>query len=180
MVQNHSTTEHKVYVCKCTHFLLDKWRIFRSTRAVWKVRGLAFLLQVGTLWRCGDCFFFEEPPLASDAFLTMLYPLLENVLQTVDHFKISCLGTPFPWLEKLRNQMGWNMDCVVDVLMGFHWSTFSMPNIEFNSDLCKRPLYVYNLIYFNLFTFKQEFRTSFWPSFISKSLNQLQPLGDIY
>jgi hypothetical protein len=29
-----------------------------------------------------------------------LYPLLENVLQTVDHFEISCLGAPFSWLEK--------------------------------------------------------------------------------
>jgi hypothetical protein len=30
--------------------------------------------------------FFEVPPLASDALLTTLHPLLENVLQTVDHF----------------------------------------------------------------------------------------------
>jgi hypothetical protein len=33
--------------------------------------------------RCGDGLFFEGPPLASDALLTMLHPLLENVLQTV-------------------------------------------------------------------------------------------------
>jgi hypothetical protein len=48
-------------------------------------------------------FFFEVPSLAIDALLTTLHPLLENVLQTVDHFEISCLGTPFSWLEKPRN-----------------------------------------------------------------------------
>jgi hypothetical protein len=37
--------------------------------------------------------------LASDALLTTLYPLLEKVLQTVDHFDISFLGAPFSWLE---------------------------------------------------------------------------------
>jgi hypothetical protein len=47
------------------------------------------------LWRCGDGLFFEVPPLASDALFTTLHPLLENVLQTVDHFEISCLGAPF-------------------------------------------------------------------------------------
>jgi hypothetical protein len=35
------------------------------------------------LWKCGDGLFFEIPPLASDALLTTLHPLLENVLQTV-------------------------------------------------------------------------------------------------
>jgi hypothetical protein len=56
------------------------------TRAICKVRGLTLLLRVGTLWRCGDDLFFEVPPLASDALLTTLHPLLENVLQTVDNF----------------------------------------------------------------------------------------------
>jgi hypothetical protein len=56
-----------------------------STRAVWKVRGLTLLLRVGTLWRCGDGLFFEVPPLASDALLITLHPLLENMLQTVRH-----------------------------------------------------------------------------------------------
>jgi hypothetical protein len=50
--------------------------------------------------------FLDVPPLASDALLTTLHPFLENVLQTVDHFEISCLGDPFPWLEKPRNRMG--------------------------------------------------------------------------
>jgi hypothetical protein len=47
------------------------------------------------LWRCGDGLFFEAPPLANDALLTTLHPILENVLQTVDHFEISYLGAPF-------------------------------------------------------------------------------------
>jgi hypothetical protein len=68
--------------------------------AFWKFHGLTLLLGVRTLWRCGDGFFFKVPPLASDALLTMLHPLLENMLQTIDHFKISCLRAPFSWLEK--------------------------------------------------------------------------------
>jgi hypothetical protein len=38
--------------------------------------------------------------LAGDALLTTLHLLLENVLQTVDHFEISCLGAQFSWLEE--------------------------------------------------------------------------------
>jgi hypothetical protein len=53
---------------------------------------------------------FEVPPLASDAFLTMLHPLLENVLQTIDHFEISCLRAPFSWLEKPKNHMGQDLN----------------------------------------------------------------------
>jgi hypothetical protein len=33
--------------------------------------------------RCNDGLFFKVPPLASDALLTMLHQLLENVLQTI-------------------------------------------------------------------------------------------------
>jgi hypothetical protein len=94
------------------------------TRAVCKVCGLAVLLRVGTLWRCGDGLFFEVPSLASDALLTTLHPLLGNVLQTVDHFEISCLRAPFSCLEKPRNCMGRDLDCMADVLMEFHRSTF--------------------------------------------------------
>jgi hypothetical protein len=50
--------------------------------------------------------FFEVPPLASDALPKTLHSLFENVLQTIDHFEISCLGAPFSWLEKPRNLMG--------------------------------------------------------------------------
>jgi hypothetical protein len=62
------------------------------------------------LWRCGDDAFFEVPPLASDALLTTLHPLLENVMQIVDHFEISFVGAPFSWLEKPRNRMRRDLD----------------------------------------------------------------------
>jgi hypothetical protein len=93
------------------------------------------LLRVGTLWRYGDGLFFEVLPLASDALFTTLHPLLENVLQTADHFEISCLGAPFSWLEKPIYGKQRDLDCMEDVLMGFHRSTFSKPKTEFNSDL---------------------------------------------
>jgi hypothetical protein len=95
-----------------------------NTRAVCKVRGLTLLLRVGTLWRRGDGLFFQVTPLRSDALLTTLHPLLENALQTVEHFEISCLGAPFSWLEKPGNRMGRDLDCMADVLMRFHWSNF--------------------------------------------------------
>jgi hypothetical protein len=82
---------------------------------------------------CGDGLLFEFPPLTGDALLTTLHPLLENVLQTVDHFEISCLlGAPFSWLEKPRELKGRDLDCMTDVLMEFHRSTFSKLNTEFN------------------------------------------------
>jgi hypothetical protein len=102
---------------------------------VCKVRGLTLLLRVGTLWRYGNGLFVEIPALESDALLTTLHPLLENVLQTVDHFEISCLGAPSSRLEKPRNRMGRDLDCMADVLMGFHRYTFSKPNTGFNSGL---------------------------------------------
>jgi hypothetical protein len=54
--------------------------------------------------------FWEVPLLASNALLTTLHLLPEIVLQTIDHFEISCLGAPFSF-------------------------TFSKPNTKFNSDL---------------------------------------------
>jgi hypothetical protein len=61
---------------------------------------------------------FRSTSLESDTLLTTLYPLLENVLQTVHHFEISCLGAPISWMEKPRNLMGRDLDCMADVLMG--------------------------------------------------------------
>jgi hypothetical protein len=103
------------------------------TWAVWKFRGFFLLFRVGTLWRCGDGLLFEVPPLASDALLTTLHSLLENVLQTVGHLEISCLRAPFSWLEKPRNRMGRGLDCMMDVLMDFHRSTIPKTNTEFNT-----------------------------------------------
>jgi hypothetical protein len=57
--------------------------------------------------------FFEVPSMASDELLTTLHPFLENVLQTVDHFDISCLETPFSWLEKSRNLTGRDLSWIL-------------------------------------------------------------------
>jgi hypothetical protein len=100
--------------------------LIRSTRAVCRVRSL---LRVGTLWRRDDGLVFKVPPLASDALLTTLHPLLENVLQTVCR-KLQedsgtggfDLGAPFSWLEKTINRMGQDLNCMEYVLMGFHRS----------------------------------------------------------
>jgi hypothetical protein len=108
------------------------------TRAVCKVCGLTLLLRVGTLWRCDDGLFFQVPPLTSDALLTTLHPLLENVLQTVNHFEISYFGAPFSWLEKPRNRMGRDVDCTANVLMGFQRTTFrSVSAIQTRSRLMR-------------------------------------------
>jgi hypothetical protein len=58
---------------------------FNIRRQFEKFGGL--LLRVGILWRCGDGLFFEVPPLASDALLTTLHPLLENVVQFAASFR---------------------------------------------------------------------------------------------
>jgi hypothetical protein len=67
--------------------------------------------------------------LASDALLTTLHPLLENVLQTISRKLQEDSGTgsfdlktPFSWLEKPRNLMGRDLGCMADVLMGFRRS----------------------------------------------------------
>jgi hypothetical protein len=83
------------------------------TRAVCKVRGLILLLRVETLWRCGDGLFFEVPPLASDALPTTLHLHLENVLQAVNHFKISCLGAAFSRLGKPISRMGRDLNWIL-------------------------------------------------------------------
>jgi hypothetical protein len=130
-----------MFICKPIKQLWIKIP-FINTRAVWKVRGLTLLLRVGALWSHSDGLFFKVPPLASDALHTMLHPLLKNVLQTVDYFKISCLGAPFSWLEKPRNRIGWNLDCMAGILVWIHWSTFSKLNtIQFRS----RPILKYHM-----------------------------------
>jgi hypothetical protein len=80
-------------------------------------------------------YFFEVPSFASGALLTMLHPLSENVLQTIDHFEICCFRAPFSWLEKPKNHTGQGLDCMVAVLMRFHQSNFSKPNTESNTGI---------------------------------------------
>jgi hypothetical protein len=90
------------------------------------------------LWRCGDGLFIEVPPLASDALLTTLHPLLENVLHAVWRKPQEDSGTGgFDFLitsKFLASELdfhGWkgpeiawgrDLDCMADVLMGFHRS----------------------------------------------------------
>jgi hypothetical protein len=131
-----------------TIFCLNSFVLLRiSSNVTFSTRPFAKFavssLRVGTLWRCGDGIFLEVPPLASDALHTTLHPLLENVLQTVDHFEISCPGAPLSWLEKPRNRIGRDLDCMMDVLMGFHRSSFSKPSTEFNSDIAPCDFWVF-------------------------------------
>jgi hypothetical protein len=109
------------------------WQDVLSTTAVWKVRGLTILLRIGTVLRSGDGLFFEVPPLASDTLLTTLHP--ENVLQTVDHFEISCLGAPFSWLEKPRNRMGRDLNSILFSAWKkwIGWTSYDHPS--YNPDL---------------------------------------------
>jgi len=59
---------------------------------------------------CGDSLFFKVPPLASDALLTILHPLLKNMLQTVFcKLQEDSVAGGFDlliWLEKPRNHIG--------------------------------------------------------------------------
>jgi hypothetical protein len=105
------------------------------------------LLRVETSWRCGDGLFFEVLPFASGILLTTLHPLLGNVLQTVDHFEISCLGAPFSWLEKPGNRMGRDLNWIlcsawkkVDWLNPIRTSAIQSRNtIQYNQKSCKIP-----------------------------------------
>jgi hypothetical protein len=103
------------------------------------------------LWRCCDGIFFEVPPLASYILLTTLHPLLENVLQTVDYFVISCLGAPFSWLEKTRNRMGRDLNWIVCLA----WKKWT------GGILLKHPPYTSDLTPYDFWAFptmKKEFR----------------------
>jgi len=55
--------------------------------------------------------------------------ILEWILEKQDE----TVRTGHIWLEKPRNCMGRDLNCVADVLMRFHRFTSSKPNIEFNS-----------------------------------------------
>jgi hypothetical protein len=104
----------------------------------WFFKFLKSKFYVEVRWRS----LFKVPPLASDALLTTFHPLLENMLQTVEQLEISSLGAPFSWLEKPRNRMGRDVDCMADVLMGFHRSTLSTIT-EFSSHLAPCDLWAF-------------------------------------
>jgi hypothetical protein len=69
-----------------------------------------------------------------------------HVLQRSTHFSKMCctplitskfLALELPFYGWKSPEIAWcrDLDCMADVLMGFHRSTFSNPNTEFNSDL---------------------------------------------
>jgi hypothetical protein len=73
-----------------------------------KVHGLTLLLRVGTLWRCSDGLFFEVLPLANDALLKTLHPLLENVLQTVCPMEQAVLTSELPFHVRKSQEIAWS------------------------------------------------------------------------
>jgi hypothetical protein len=79
------------------------------------------------------------------------------MLQTVDHFEISCLGAPFSGWKSQEIAWGRDLDCMADIVMGFHRSTFSKPNIEFSS-------YVAHCDFRAFSTMKNELRDKKFPN----------------
>jgi hypothetical protein len=79
------------------------------------------------LWRCGDGLFFRSTsPLASDALLTTLHPLLENVMTCKPLITSKFLTSselPFHGWKSPEITWGRDLDCMADVIMGFHRST---------------------------------------------------------
>jgi hypothetical protein len=99
------------------------------------VRGLTSLLRLCTMWRCDNGLFFEVSPLASDALLTTLHPLLENVLQTVDHLEISYPGATFSWLEKPKKSHGTRseLNSVFGLEKAYRWNAITTSAIQSRS-----------------------------------------------
>jgi uncharacterized membrane protein len=110
------------------------------TKAACRVHGITLLPRVGTLWSAVTVSFSKYLPWQAMHFLTTPHPLLENVLQTVDHFEISCFWSSLFMAGKAQKS---HLDCVVDVLMGFHRSTLSKLNTEFNSYLAPCDFWVF-------------------------------------
>jgi hypothetical protein len=87
------------------------------TRVVCKVRGSTILLQVRNLWRCDDGLFFEVPPLASDALLTTLHPLLETCCRPLMTSKF--LASKLPFHGWKSPEIAWGEICTVWRM--FYW-----------------------------------------------------------
>jgi hypothetical protein len=104
------------------NYEMDVTDLSPGTGTVRKVHGLNLLLRFGTLWKYGDSLSFEVPLFSSDALLTTLHPLLENVLQTVcrklqeDSGTGSFdLGAPFHGSKSPEIKWGRDLDCVTNV-----------------------------------------------------------------
>jgi hypothetical protein len=69
----------RVCVCVCMYVCMYVCTYEGPLKSSW----IHLITPSRNLWRCGDAPFFEVSPLVSDALLTTLHPLLENVLQTI-------------------------------------------------------------------------------------------------
>jgi hypothetical protein len=93
---------------------------------------------------------YSEMELCGDAMTVSFSKFLSwqaiHFLQRSTHFSKTCCRPlisskflvselPFRGRESSEICMGRDLDCMADVLMRFHRSTFSKPNTEFNSDL---------------------------------------------
>jgi len=92
------------YFCLCfklQFILLNTLTVTNNQcmRVICKVCRLTLLLQVRTLWRCGDDLFFEVPPLTNDTLLTTLHPLLENVCRPLITSKVLASELPLHGLK---------------------------------------------------------------------------------
>jgi hypothetical protein len=134
-------------------FSLRKFDVFplqqlKQWSATITVRALQFIR--GSCEKFEDSPYYSESELSRGAVTVSFSKYLPwqamHFLQRSTHFSktcyrplitsiCACFGAPFSWLEKSRNRMGRDLDCMEDVLMEFHRSTFSKPNTEFNSNL---------------------------------------------
>jgi hypothetical protein len=117
------------------------------------------ILRVGTFWRCGDGLVFQVPPLASGARLTTLRTFRNRAADRWSLRNFLPRSSLFMG-GKARNRMRRDLDCMANVLMGFHWSTFSKPNPEFDLDFAPCNFWAFS-------TMKREWSTVY--STFSKS-----------
>jgi hypothetical protein len=77
--------------------------------------------------------------LASHAHLTTLYLLLENVLQTIDHFIISGLEASISLLEKPRNRMGQDLYWILCLAWKKWIGGTPLEHLPYSPDLAPSP-----------------------------------------
>jgi hypothetical protein len=80
--------------------LLSSWtHLITPSRNFVEVRWRSLLLSTSLAKRCTS---YNAPPTSR-----------KNVLQTVNHFYISCHGAPFSWLETPSNRMGQDLNWIL-------------------------------------------------------------------
>jgi hypothetical protein len=100
-----------------------------------------------------DSPYYSESELGGGAVMVSFFEMMQ-FLQHSTHFSKTCcrlsitlkflaLELPFHGWKKLRICMGWDLGCMMDVLMEFHWSIFYKLNTEFISDLASCDLWAF-------------------------------------